>query len=503
MKDSSFLNSSSLYIEISQTTLKALKDDSGLEIALERQANGMWSPRCKEQVIGALRKFVDRKQWQPRLRAMCAIGAAGVSLRRLSLPASSKDDFERLLSLQIEAEFPLAPDQLAWGSMRIAPAGGAGSEAKQDILVAAVKKEVVEDYSAVLTACGLNPVFTLAALARTQLVPDPIASGSILEIGPSHSELLTFQDGIPLSVRVLSWGMVNLFQSPSGLELLAKSILANSAGPKLYITGPEDGVKNLASQLGHRLGDRIQCHPIELSPGPGRSAAIAGLKNGAKEDGGPTPLILHARSRAGNGSFSLSRPAPGKWLKPAAILLAAVLVLPYAEAILLKPFLSRKLASLKADKARLPAIDKEMVFLQSLKQAQSPYLDALYIFAKASPSGSRIESLSMSRRGDVSLRATLQNFQQVIDFRSKLIDSGFFSAVALEEQVPSPDRQKLRVRFSAQWKSPQLRTALHYGPTTEEIEKAKNPPAEPQAGGAPPGRMPVEGPPMPPRITKP
>ncbi|HZL43152.1 MAG TPA: pilus assembly protein PilM, partial [Verrucomicrobiae bacterium] len=247
MKDSSFLNSSSLYIEISQTTLKALKDDSGLEIALERQANGMWSPRCKEQVIGALRKFVDRKQWQPRLRAMCAIGAAGVSLRRVSLPASSKDDFERLLSLQIEAEFPLAPDQLAWGYRRIAPADGAGPDAKQDMLVAAVKKEVVEEYSAVLTACGLNPVFTLAALARTQLVPEPMASGSILEIGPSHSELLTFQDGIPLSVRVLSWGMVNLFQSASGLELLAKSILANSAGPKLYITGPEDGVRNLAS----------------------------------------------------------------------------------------------------------------------------------------------------------------------------------------------------------------------------------------------------------------
>ena len=40
----------------------------------------------------------------------------------------------------------------------------------------------------------------------------------------------------------------------------------------------------------------------------------------------------------------------------------------------------------------------------------------------------------------------------VMDFRSKLIDSGFFSTISVEEQTPTPDRQKVNFRMSAQWK---------------------------------------------------
>ena len=36
-----------------------------------------------------------------------ALGANGVSLRRLALPVSVKEDFQRLLLLQIENEFPI------------------------------------------------------------------------------------------------------------------------------------------------------------------------------------------------------------------------------------------------------------------------------------------------------------------------------------------------------------------------------------------------------------
>jgi hypothetical protein len=42
--------------------------------------------------------------------------------------------------------------------------------------------------------------------------------------------------------------------------------------------------------------------------------------------------------------------------------------------------------------------------------------------------------------------------QQVVEFRSKLIDSGLFSTVVVEEQTPTPDRQKVVVRITGQWK---------------------------------------------------
>src|SRR5882724_7366623 len=137
-----------IYIEISAGTLKALRENDGLELPLEREASGRLTKDCKEKLVAGLQKFLDRKTWQPRAKAFCAIAANGVSLRRLALPVSTKEDFQRLLQLQIENEFPVPPEELAWGWQAIE--ASASASAKREVLVAAVKKEVVEDYANVL-----------------------------------------------------------------------------------------------------------------------------------------------------------------------------------------------------------------------------------------------------------------------------------------------------------------------------------------------------------------
>src|SRR5439155_26316122 len=95
--------------------LKVLDGEDGLELSLERLENGRLTPACRERLTSSLRLFLKRHKWRPRPRSVCAIGARGVSLRRLSLPASSKEELDRVLMLQIEREFPLSPDELAWG----------------------------------------------------------------------------------------------------------------------------------------------------------------------------------------------------------------------------------------------------------------------------------------------------------------------------------------------------------------------------------------------------
>ncbi|MDB6110097.1 MAG: hypothetical protein JWR69_1847, partial [Pedosphaera sp.] len=168
-----------------------------------------------------------------------------------------------------------------------------------------------------------------------------------------------------------------------------------------------------------------------------------------------------------------ARPAPWKWAAVAALLAIAALSFPYAEALLLKPRLSRKLSSVKADKGRLATIDRELTFLQFLKESQPPYLDAVSLIARSAPAGSRIDSLSMNRRGDLALKGSLKDSQQVVEFRSKLIASGFFSTVVVEEQAPSPDGQKVVVRITAQWKSAVARESVLIDPPAPTVEKAK------------------------------
>ena len=190
------------------------------------------------------------------------------------------------------------------------------------------------------------------------------------------------------------------------------------------------------------------------------------------------------------GRLNAGSPELKPWLARVAVLLCLVLILPYAEAVLLKPFLTRKLATLKADKGRLATIDRELDFLQSLKQSQPPYLDALFLFAKSAPPGTRFDSLTMDRQGQVSLHGTMQNGQQVTDFRSKLIASGFFSTVSVDEQTPSPDRQKVTLRMTAHWKPAPELARLSIGPTPEEIEQARTNVDTGGPGGVPPGMIP-------------
>ncbi len=522
-----FMNSPCLYLEIGQSSLKALHGNDGLELTLEWQTSGRLTGPCKERVMLGLRDFVQKKNRQSRLGAYCAIGARGVSLRHLTMPATTKEGLSQLLRLQIEREFPLPPDELAWGYHTIKgqqPNPGTGP---QELAVVAVKKEALEEYSEILGACGITPVFTLAALARSYICPPSYGSYAVLDIGRNYSEWVSFENGAPVSLKILPWGgesvtqaireklsisrdeaeklKINLDKEPvstgelgqlvqdaieSAIDTLAAALKRNWSGQKIYLSGKSARYKHLAARLAQALGGRAECQRLELPPGEGRSAAILGLKKAYEEEGSAPLLILQVKEA--KGVVRMARPAPWKWAAMVALLVISVVSFPFAEALLLKPRLAKKLAEINAAKGRLSAIDQEYDFLEYLKLNQPPYLDAAYVMANAAPNGMRIDSLSMNHAGDVSLRGSMMGSQQVADFRSKLIKSGFFSAVTVEEQTPTPDRQKVMVRITAQWKPASARESLAIGPSAEELAKAgskekKSSPSPAMGSGMPAG----------------
>ena len=530
MRESHFMDSPHVYIEIRQSSLKALRGEAGLELPLERTPSGGLTKACREKLTISLHGFLRKDVWQPRFRAYCAIGARGVSLRRLTLPATTKEDLKRLLALQIESEFPLPPDALAWGYRQIgSPSITIGrskdsSGAKQELLVVAVKKEVVEEYAEILSECGVVPVFTVAALARRHAWQHPPQTCALLDVGRNYAELVSFENGVPLAVRVLPWGgesitgaitdklgvsrdeaeelKTGLAQGHSGdaergvkiqaaidasLDSLAGAINGHWTGQKVYLSGRSAQLKDFAPRLAGRLGNGAQCELLDFAPGEGRSAAVLGLRTMTAPGNGSALVTL--QSKPTNGSAALARPAPWKWAALALGLAIFTLALPYLEAPWLKWRLSRRLKAIQADRGRLVTIDRELDFVRHLKQNQPPYLDALFLLAKAAPPGSKLDSLSMNRRGDLALRGSMKDGQQVVGFRSKLIDSGFFASVAVEEQTPTPDRQKVTVRITAQWKAANDRQSLSIGPTAEEIEKAKNRPKDAPPGAFPPMDM--------------
>jgi hypothetical protein len=475
-----FMNPAQIFLEIGQEQLRASNRDQTLEVPLQRLPDGRFTDGCKTELAARLQKFIDRKSWQPRVRVYCAIGARGVSLRRLALPTGNKDEVQRLLPFQIEREFPVSPDQLAWGAQPLngRKAGPNQSNGKQEFLVAAVKKDLLEEYAGILANCGATPVFTLAALDRTYVCPQPPGPYAVLAIEHSYSELITLDAGVPVAVRVLPWGNEDLTRSgritgasggvasfggsfPASIGSPGKSVdelvgLINgqSVGRALYVTGLSGAVgrPDFAAELSARFGKEVECRTVDLPGNATMSPAVLGLQRSVESHGGSPPLVLQLKQAKGT-----SRMPPReqlKWAGVAAGLLLLALALPYAEALVLKPHVAHKLAAIKNDQNRLAVIDRELDFLQYLQANEPPYLDALLVLAKSAPPGTTFDSVSMNRRGEVSLHGSLHDGQQVADLRAKLIASGFFAGVAVEEQAPSPDRQKVTVRMTAQWKAP-------------------------------------------------
>jgi hypothetical protein len=402
-------------------------------------------------------------------------------MRRLNVPrASSKEELQRLLLLQIEREFPLSPQELAWGYQALGREvkTANGDDKSQEFLVVAVKKDLLQQYANVLQEAGLTPTFTVGALARSTLCRQPPISFTMLDIGRQQSEVVRFDHGVPETLRVLPWGGENITSAiekqlgithaeaektkiaPEGagaqihetigreIGAFASSVGGAINGQKIYITGGGSRTRDLASRLAETFG--TECERIEFGEGEGHSATVEALERSRAR--GVTPVIL-SLDASKNGE-SAARPVQWQMLGLAVLLVLTSLSLRYLEPLFFKSRVNKKISELRAYGAALPRVERELALMQYLKTNQPPYLDTIHALAQAAAPGTRIDALSLNSKGDIGIRATVKDSQQVTDWRSKLIDSGNFASVVVDEQTPSSDRQKMQVRITAQWRTP-------------------------------------------------
>ncbi len=506
MKPLGALEPTLVFVEIRSASFHAHTGLTGVDLPIERGPDGHLTPASAAAATAALQGLLGTKTWLSRIRVCCAIGSRGVLLRPVSLPVTAPAELSRLLQLKIESELPLPPEALAWGWLTLPNAGPTDAATpRQEVLVAAVKKEVIEEYAAILGPVDPDPMFTVAALARMALVPIDQRAFAVLDIGPTQSELTLMEAGVPPSVQLLPWGENRWLDSLSSrlgqtrdeavatlaslpnrdgtdrndamdaaleeaVSALAEILPKTARDRPLWISGPPV----LAQLLAGRLGGT---HPVGVLPvpiHPGQTAATLGSELSLVSRPGRKPLsLLLLQIKHTDSPDRAVRAFPRRQVAIAAALLVGVLAFPYIEALLFQPRLARRLAGLKGNDTQFATIDRELSFLRYLELNQSPHLDAAFVIAQAAPQGVRLNSLSMNRHGEISLSGFLQNLAQVGDFRLKLINSGFFSTIVVEDQSPTPDRQRINFRITGRWKSAAEREALALGPVLPEPASGK------------------------------
>jgi hypothetical protein len=255
------------------------------------------------------------------------------------------------------------------------------------------------------------------------------------------------------------------------------------------VAGQESARHAILPRLKEALGTDVDCEPLEYPSGPGQSAAMVGLRHFAESNGRCPPLILQA-APARHDASARSGPTLLKWAAAAVLLTVAILGMRYAEALGNAPALERQLDAWEKAQATQPAIDRELRFFQYLATNRPPYLEAIAQLAEAAGRGTVIQSLAINGQGDVSFRGTMPNSKQATDFRAKLVRSGWFTSVVLEEQTPVDNEQKVNVRISAHWR-PGTRAPDAGETTPNQASKQPGKGDEPAPTGSNPGASPV------------
>lgn len=414
---------SQIFVEFADGAAHVACGDRALEVAN--------TPEAIRNAIGLVAKADAGAQ------IFCLLPAKGISFRKISLPARAQADIDRLLPMQIDAQFPLSSDELAWGYLETPTTNGAMKE----LLVAALKKEALEPYRAIIAGAGFTPVFAIAALARRAQIPRETPPFAILDVKKTGAELLLAANDGTFSLRSVD---------PTAVTGVSKLYVGGSTPAGLAAT------------------------PLPVQT---PTTAIAGLREQLRR--GETPLLIQAERGA---IAPLKAPSQWRWAAAAAALLIAFLGLRMAEPVLRQQRAAKRLDELKAHQSKLPKLDREVSFLQFVKTNQPSYLDALAALGSASQ-GTKMEALTISRRGELSLRGQMQNPQGPTTMRAKLLDSGFFSLVTIDEQTPMPNNaQQVNFRLTALLRPESERPA----PKPAEKPAPKTPGAKPTNSVPPP-----------------
>jgi type II secretory pathway component PulL len=414
--------------EISFEEFNLLEGDRSFRFALEREANGGITPGSREQLVQKLREFFKGNLFRSRPEVICAIPLNGVTLRRITMPPADKNEFGQMLLLQIEKEFPIPPEELAWGAVE--------TNASGEKAIFAVKKELLQPYRRIFEEVGCKVKFSVAAWARLGAVPRGNGNGNywLIDLLSDRSEWVKVENGLPSQVRIIS-GKTEELSSALQRELSGRTGL-------VYLHGGTDEGKRLQDQVPQAVIEPLKATESKAA----NSLAISGLRELSAEK----PLLILAEDHQAASPRSKNN-IDWKWAIAAVLLALACLAVAQFKHSHQAKQLAKQYDAFKKYRATIPNLDRELAFLQFLKTNQPVYVDTFYALANASPPGLKLEGFNMNRRGELSFKGVLQNSEQVAEFRAKMLDSGAFSNVIIEEQTPTQDRQNLNVRISALW----------------------------------------------------
>ena len=193
-----------------------------------------------------------------------AISLSGhsVIIKKISLPAMSPEELSESIQWEAEQYIPFDMDDVNIDYQILG--GAAGSEGNMDVLLVAVKKEKINDYTAVITQAGKNPVVVdvdVFALQNAFEVNYEVPPGNVvalINLGASVTNIAVLLEGNSIFWRDISIGGNRYTESiQREMDLPQDHAEALKRGEEMDGIDPER-VSAIMSAVNEEVGNEIQ-----------------------------------------------------------------------------------------------------------------------------------------------------------------------------------------------------------------------------------------------------
>ena len=435
-----------LFMEVHARKWTGRSSAGGFSVDLHRDDQGKLTEETQAELKTAIQEFLPA---EGNPECCCALSGSGISLRTLELPQIKNTSIQDLVRFQIEAEWPLPPEELVWGIFEWAETPSTTGETKSvRVTVGAIKKSLFEHYNHLLQSCGIEATWTLHSypLGRLEAIRT-LPKAWVFDHRASSSDFIRFEKGVPTLLRHQAWNDTELVPLA---KKMARAIQneedANPEHNPIVVIGTDATANGCARELEQLLPGRdISSVAIPETLGTTSSSHAYHAIAGNMRDSPMIELYL-AEAPIAEPKFD-RRPL----LRIAGLILLMGIIILLARRIepsLRGSALNEQLENFKSEQKALPEIDRELTFLTHIHENTIPVKDLISLLAANAVSQLEIQSIEMSRDRRIQLRATLPQRAQPEDLRAKLFKTGWFEQVVLDEQTPDERKRKLTIRMS-------------------------------------------------------
>ncbi|GAB4390951.1 MAG: type IV pilus assembly protein PilM [Thermodesulfovibrionales bacterium] len=156
------------------------------------------------RLVDAIKELMRKARVKSRNAAIGIAGHASVIIRRISVPEMSEEDLSESIKFEAEQYVPFDVEDVNIDFQILGPKEEPG---QMDVMLVAVKKDIINEYLAVVKDAGLSPVvvdvnaFALGNMYEMNYEIEPDKNVALLNIGASTINLNILKGGISLFTR--------------------------------------------------------------------------------------------------------------------------------------------------------------------------------------------------------------------------------------------------------------------------------------------------------------